>query len=86
MKNGLDPQHPPSRIIGEVSYLFLLSAPRVVAEGIRNRLEALRVPVHLETPFSLPESYMGTYTGMVSLWVPETLYQDAIMIVERDRT
>lgn len=80
-----DPQTPPTRLIGEVAYAFLLSAPRVVAEGVRQRLEALKVPVHLETPFTLPEAYLGTYTGMVSLWVPQSLYLEAVLIVERDR-
>ncbi len=84
-KTQTDPQPPPGRLIGEVQYLFLLSAPRLIAESIRNRLEAVRVPVYLETPFSgIPEAYIGMYIGHVSLWVPEALYHDAVLIVERD--
>nr|WP_297853513.1 hypothetical protein [Meiothermus sp.] len=77
----------PRRLIGETPYVLFLSAPRVIAEGIRARLEQSRIPVYLETPFTsfgLPEAYLGTYTGDVSLWVPEVLYQEAMLIVERD--
>ncbi|KIQ53836.1 hypothetical protein SY28_11835 [Meiothermus taiwanensis] len=70
--------------MGEVSYVLFLSAPRVIADGVRAHLEARRIPVHLETPFSLPEAYLGTYTGNVSLWVPEALYHEATLILERD--
>jgi hypothetical protein len=58
-----------------------------VAEGIKARLVQSGIPVHLETPFtsvSLPEAYMGTYTGHVSLWVPEILHDEAVLVVERD--
>ncbi|WP_299433769.1 hypothetical protein [uncultured Meiothermus sp.] len=75
------------RLIGEIPYVLFLSAPRVVAEGIKARLEQSRIPVHLETPFTsfgLPEAYMGTYIGDVSLWVPEILHREADLIVERD--
>jgi len=77
----------PRRLIGEISYVLFLSAPRIVAEGIKARLEQSRIPVHLETPFTsfgLPEAYMGTYIGDVSLWVPEVLHDEAVLIVERD--
>ncbi|MCS7069068.1 MAG: hypothetical protein N2Z75_04465 [Meiothermus sp.] len=77
----------PRRLIGEIPYGLLLSAPRVVAEGIRARLEERRIPVYLETPFTglgLPEAYLGTYTGDVSLWVPEALCTEAMLIIERD--
>ena len=88
--NGAEDPSPilPRRLIGEVQYLLLLSAPRLIAEGIRAYLEARKIPVHLETPytsFGLPEAYMGTYTGDVSLWVPEALYVQAVMVVERDQ-
>ncbi|WP_337868126.1 hypothetical protein [Meiothermus sp.] len=76
----------PRRLIGEVSYVLFVSAPRVIAEGIKARLEQSRIPVHLETPFTsfgLPEAYMGTYIGDVSLWVPELLYDEAMLIIER---
>ncbi|WP_245575194.1 hypothetical protein [Meiothermus rufus] len=78
----------PRRLIGEIAYVLFLSAPRVVAEGIKTRLQERRIPVHLETPFThlgLPEAYLGTYTGDVSLWVPETLYEEAILIAARDQ-
>jgi len=75
----------PVRLIGEVRYVMLLAAPRLIAEGLKRRLETVRLPVHLETPFALPEVYMGTYTGDVALWVPETLYNDAVLILERDQ-
>jgi len=78
----------PRQMRGETWYVLLLSAPRVVAEGIRARLEQSRIPVHLETPFTslgLPEAYIGTYTGHVSLWVPEALYDQALLIIERDQ-
>ncbi|GIW33390.1 hypothetical protein [Meiothermus sp.] len=77
----------PRRLIGEVAYVLLLSAPRVIAEGIRVQLEQRRIPVYLETPFTsfgLPEAYLGTYTGDVGLWVPKVLHEDAVLIVERD--
>ncbi|GIW29012.1 MAG: hypothetical protein KatS3mg070_2429 [Meiothermus sp.] len=74
----------PRRLIGEVPYVLFVSAPRVIAEGIKTRLEQSRIPVYLETPFSLPEAYLGTYTGDVSLWVPEALYHEATLILERD--
>ncbi|MCS7057487.1 MAG: hypothetical protein NZ849_12090 [Meiothermus sp.] len=78
-------QNPPRRLVGEVVYVLLLSAPRVVAEGVRARLAARQIPVYLETPFlGLPEVYLGTYTGGVGLWVPEALYQEAVLIIERD--
>jgi len=76
------------RLISETWYVLLLSAPRIIAEGIRVRLEQSRIPVHLETPFTsfgLPEAYMGTYAGDVSLWVPEALYDQALLIIERDQ-
>lgn len=83
-----DQGHPlPRRLIGEIPYVLFLSMPRVIAEGIKARLEQRRIPVYLETPFTslgLPEAYMGTYTGDVSLWVPETLCEEAMLIVERD--
>jgi len=75
------------RLIGEIAYVLLLSAPRVIADSIKARLQERRIPVHLETPFTsfgLPEAYIGTYTGDVSLWVPEALYDEAVLIVERD--
>lgn len=77
----------PRRLIGEIPYELLLSAPRVIAEGIKARLEQSRIPVYLETPFTsfgLPEAYMGTYIGDVSLWVPQVLHEEAMLIVERD--
>jgi hypothetical protein len=77
----------PRRLIGEIPYVLFFSAPRVVAEGLKARLEQRRIPVHLETPFTsfgLPEAYLGTYTGDVGLWVPEVLYEEAVLIVERD--
>lgn len=80
-------QHPSHRLIGEIPYELLLSAPRVIAEGIRARLEQGRIPVYLETPFTsfgLPEAYMGTYIGDVSLWVPQALHEEAVLIMERD--
>lgn len=87
--NELDPVQStlPHRLIGEVPYMLLLSAPRVIAEAIKARLEQRRIPVYLETPFTrfgLPEAYLGTYTGDVGLWVPEILYEEAVLIVERD--
>ncbi len=82
--SGAEDPSLPRRRIGEVSYVLFLSAPRVIADGVRAHLEARRIPVHLETPFSLPEAYMGTYTGDVSLWVPEALYHEATLILERD--
>jgi hypothetical protein len=77
----------PRRMRGETWYVLFLSAPRLIAEGIRVRLEQSRIPVHLETPFTgfgLPEAYVGTYTGDVSLWVPEVLYDEAVLIIECD--
>jgi hypothetical protein len=82
-----DPSQPPRRLIGQVWHVLFLSAPRFVAEGIKARLVQSGIPVHLETPFtsvSLPEAYMGTYTGHVSLWVPEILHDEAVLVVERD--
>ncbi|RDI96477.1 hypothetical protein DV704_01255 [Meiothermus sp. QL-1] len=76
---------PPKRQLGEVTYALLLSAPRLVAEGIRARLEQKGIPVHLETPFlGLPEAYLGVYTGQVGLWIPEAFYREAVLILERD--
>lgn len=87
--NGAEDPSPilPRRSIGEVQYFLLLSAPRLIAEGIKAYLEARKIPVHLETPFTslgLPEAYMGTYTGDVSLWVPEAFYNQAVMVVDRN--
>ncbi|MDX2005706.1 MAG: hypothetical protein SFU83_10555 [Meiothermus sp.] len=73
--------------MGETVYVLFLSAPRVVAEGIRAWLEAARIPVFLETPFTqfgVGDFYMGTYTGDVTLWVPYHLYDEAEMVLERD--
>ncbi len=62
------------KLIAGERYRLLGSFPRPVAEGLRVRLSARGVPVHLETPFGgLSESYLGTYTGDVSLYVPESL-------------
>jgi len=62
------------KLIAGERYRLLGSFPRPVAEGLRARLLARGVPVHLETPFGdLPEAYLGTYTGDVSLYVPEAL-------------
>jgi hypothetical protein len=72
------------RLIGEVPYVLLLSAPRLIAESLKARLEQLQIPVWLQTPFSLPEVYLGAYTGDVGLWVPEVLYKDADMVIQRD--
>lgn len=77
----------PRRLLGEVVYGLFISAPRMIAEGVKARLEAAQIPVYLDTPFTqvaMGEFYMGTYTGDVSLWVPEALYQDAELIIERD--
>ncbi len=77
----------PRRLIGEMVYGLFISAPRMVADSIRARLEAAQIPVYLDTPFTqmaAGEFYLGTYTGDVSLWVPEDLYSDAEMILERD--
>lgn len=77
----------PRRLLGEVVYGLFISAPRMIAEGVKARLEAAQIPVYLDTPFTqmtVGEFYMGTYTGDVSLWVPEKLYKDAELIIERD--
>ena len=78
----------PARLIGETVYVLFVSAPRVVAEGLRVRLDEAKIPVFLETPFTqfgMGDFYMGTYTGDVTLWVPHSLYNDAEMILERDQ-
>lgn len=87
MEFGQNQTDYPRRLIGEVVYGLFISAPRMVAEGIKTRLEAVHIPVYLDTPFtqvSVGEFYMGTYTGDVSLWIPEALYQEAELIIERD--
>ncbi len=64
-----------TRLIGGRTYRLLLTAPRPIAEGLRARLMAEGIPVHLETPFQgLPEAALGTYMGEVALWVPEEAY------------
>jgi hypothetical protein len=75
----------PRRLLGGEPYVLLGTFPRIIAEGVRQSLRDL--PVHLETPFTqfgLPESYLGIYTGDVSLWVAEKYYQEALLILERD--
>ncbi len=70
------------RLVNGAPYRRLLTAPRPVAEGFKVRLEALGIPVLLETPFpGLPEVAIGTYTGMVQLWVPEALWEEAEAIL-----
>ncbi|WP_337845294.1 hypothetical protein [Thermus sp.] len=71
------------RVVVGTPYRKLLTAPRPVAEGLKARLEAGGIPVLLETPFSdLPESYLGTYMGDVTLWVPEGLLGQAEALLE----
>ncbi|PZA06386.1 MULTISPECIES: hypothetical protein [unclassified Meiothermus] len=85
------PSLPPAdstRLIGAERYALLGTFPRPFAEGIRVRLEGRKIPVFLETPFTyfgLPEAYIGTYTGDVALWIPQRLYDEALMILERDQ-
>ncbi|WP_018466701.1 hypothetical protein [Calidithermus timidus] len=78
---------PETRMLGGHRYAFLGSFPRLYAEGLRAQLEASRIPVHIETPFTdagVIEIYMGTYMGDVSLWVPAELLQQAYRLLERD--
>ena len=75
----------PRRLLGGEPYVLLGTFPRFIADGVRLSLKDL--PVHLETPFTqfgLPESYLGTYTGDVSLWVAEKYYDEAMLILERE--
>lgn len=77
-----------TRLIGGEPYRFLGTFPRPFAEGIRVRLEGRSIPVRLETPFTyfgLPEAYIGTYTGDVAVWIPQRLYDEAVMVLERDQ-
>ena len=60
-------------------------APRPVAEGMKARLEALGLPVYLETPFAgLPEAATGTYMGDVALYVPEEVLGEAEALLRED--
>jgi len=73
-------------MLGGHSYAFLGSFPRLYAEALKARLEASRIPVHIETPFTdagVIEIYMGTYMGDVSLWVPAKLLQRAYRLLEQ---
>lgn len=73
-----------TRLIGGRPYRLLLSAPRPIAEGLRARLWARGIPVHLETPFQgLPEAALGTYMGEVALWVPLAVYEEAEALLGR---
>lgn len=78
-------EEPQTRLIGGEPYVFLGTFPRPFAEGIRVRLEDRKIPVRLETPFDLPEAYIGAYTGDVAVWIPQRLYDDAVMLLERDQ-
>ncbi|RIH86247.1 hypothetical protein Mterra_01496 [Calidithermus terrae] len=80
---------PKTRMIGGHRYAFLGSFPRLYAEGLKAQLEAGRIPVHVETPFTdagVIEIYMGTYMGDVSLWVPADLLEQAHRVLEREAT
>lgn len=78
---------PETRMLGGHRYAFLGSFPRLYAEGLKAQLEASRIPVHLETPFTdagVIEIYMGSYMGDVSLWVPAELLHQAHRLLEQD--
>ena len=64
--------------------------PRLIAESFRRLLERYGVPAMLRTPFqwvlSSPviEIETGGYMGMVQMFVPESMYAEAISILEHE--
>jgi hypothetical protein len=78
---------PPPRLINGEPYIFLGSFSRIYADGLARLLHDRRIPYFLETPFTnsgLTESYLGTYLGDVSLWVPQVLLDEVELLLERD--
>lgn len=61
--------------------------PRLIAESFRRLLERYGLPSMLRTPFqwvlssSVIEIETGGYMGMVQVFVPESMYQDAINVL-----
>lgn len=71
------------KLIAGKKHRLLGSFPRPVAEGLRAQFRSRGIPVHLETPFEgLPEAYLGTYMGDVSLYVPDELWEEARAVLE----
>jgi hypothetical protein len=62
--------------------------PRLIAESFRRLLERYGVPSMLRTPFQWVQSTpvieieTGGYMGMVQMFVPESMYDDAMHVLE----
>lgn len=66
--------------------------PRLIAESFRRLLDRYGVPSMVRTPFqwvlSTPviEIETGGYMGMVQMFVPESMYDDAMHLLEGEVT
>ncbi len=62
--------------------------PRLIAESFRRLLERYGVPSMVRTPFQWVQSTpvieieTGGYMGMVQMFVPESMYDDAMHVLE----
>ncbi len=66
--------------------------PRLIAESFRRLLERYGVPSMIRTPFQWVQSTpvieieTGGYMGMVQMFVPESMYDDAMHVLEGQLT
>lgn len=66
--------------------------PRLIAESFRRLLERYGVPSMVRTPFQWVQSTpvieieTGGYMGMVQMFVPESMYDEAMHLLEREAT
>jgi hypothetical protein len=66
--------------------------PRLIAESFRRLLERYGVPSMIRTPFQWVQSTpvieieTGGYMGMVQMFVPESMYADAMHVLEGQTT
>jgi hypothetical protein len=66
--------------------------PRLIAESFRRLLERYGVPSMVRTPFQWVQSTpvieieTGGYMGMVQMFVPESMYDDAMHLLEGEAT
>jgi len=70
--------------MGGELYALVGEFDRFYADALLMKLRRAGIPARIRTPFEQAEAYTGVYTGMVSLWVPQALYERASAWLERD--
>lgn len=70
--------------IGGEPHALVGEFDRFYADALLMKLHQVGIPARIRTPFEQAEAYTGVYTGVVSLWVPQALYERALAWLERD--